>query len=54
MNRGHEKHSLFKKNGKESQNSSDYHGDREEVINVYVIVEIKAREFDDKLGMWEI
>lgn len=29
------------------------HSDREEVINECVIVEIKAREFDDKLGMWE-
>lgn len=47
------KHSLFKKNGKENQNCSDDHGDREEVINVHVIVEIKAREYDDKLGMRE-
>lgn len=30
------------------------HSDREEVINeCVIIVEIKAREFDDKLGMWE-
>lgn len=54
MNRGHEKPSLFKKNGKENQNSGDDQGDREEVINVCVTVEVKAREFDDKLGTWEI
>lgn len=42
---------FLSKKGKENQDWSSDHGDREEVISEGVTVEIKAIEFDDKLSM---